>query len=363
VVSSQDSLIAEDVFAPIIGHQHVVELLRRELAAPSQAYMFVGPGSIGKGTIARRFGAALLGSGDADVVRRAIIGVHPDLVLVEPEGRASITVDQARSTVAQASLTPMEGARKIFLFAEAGMLNDEAANALLKTLEEPTRSTIFILVTESEDDLPDTIASRCRTVVFGRVADEEVVAGLERVGIEGEQALQTARIAGGRPGLALALATQPEVAQYRRAWLSVPLRLPQHPGDAFLLADEIMTAAGPLLKALQSRQEAEVAGADGEGGAGRALKDRHERELKRTTSALYVTGLEMLAGFYRDAAAAQFGGAVRNADIPSGALTKVLPAAALRNAHRVLSTVESLEAHQRPQLAFASLFADLGLAD
>ena len=50
-------------------------------------------------------------------------------------------------------------------------MNDEAANALLKTLEEPTASTVFVLVTESEDDLPDTIASRCRTVVFGRVPD------------------------------------------------------------------------------------------------------------------------------------------------------------------------------------------------
>jgi DNA polymerase-3 subunit delta' len=348
------------VFDDVIGHAAVVDLLRNEADHPAQAYLFVGPASGGKAHVARRFAAQLLSPDDPDDRRRVLAGTHPDVVLVEPDGRTAITVDQARHTVSQASLAPLEGNRKVFLLEEGGMLNDEAANALLKTLEEPTPSTIFILVAESEDELPDTIASRCRTVVFGRVAPEEVIAGLVRLGIDEEQAAQAARISGGRPGLAVALATQPEVAAFRRSWLSVPLQIPEHPGDAFTLAEAVAGATEPLLAALRTRQQSELAALEAEGGGGRAVKERHERELKRATSALFVSGLEILAGFYRDVAAAQLGAPVRNPDIPSTALTRIRPAAAVANAERVLDTIDSLRANQRPMLALAALFSDLG---
>lgn len=346
-------------FGDVIGHPGVVRLLGEDLAHPAQAYLFVGPSNVGKAAVARRFAAALLCAEDERCMSRAIRGAHPDLTVVEPLGTASITVDQARATVSQASLSPLEGSRKIFLFEEAGILNEEAANALLKTLEEPTASTIFILVAESEDDLPATIASRCRSVVFGRVAEEEVSAGLEAQGVDPDQAADAARISGGRPGLAIGLATQPEVAGFRRLWLSVPLRLSEHPGEAFLLADEVSAAARPLVAALEDRQKSEVERLEAEGGAGRALRERHQREMKRATISLYVTGLEILAGFYRDAAAAQLGGRARNPDIPVASLTRVLPSDALANAERVLDTIDALRSNQRPQLAFAALFSQL----
>ncbi|MFQ5947608.1 MAG: ATP-binding protein, partial [Acidimicrobiia bacterium] len=157
-------------FRDVVGHQQVLALLGEEVARPTQAYLFIGPSSVGKATVARRFASLLLCSADNEDCRRRVIGgTHPDLVLVEPDGRTSLTVDQARATVAQAVLAPIEADRKVFLFEEAGMMNDEAANALLKTLEEPTASTIFILVAEAEDELPATVASRARTVYFGRV--------------------------------------------------------------------------------------------------------------------------------------------------------------------------------------------------
>ncbi len=349
-----------DIFSDLIGHRHVIDLLRSEVENPAQAYLFVGPASTGKASAARRFAAVLLCGSDPGCSRRVLEGAHPGVVLVEPEGRASITVDQARRTVAQASLSPLEGARKVFLFEEGGMMNDGAANALLKTLEEPTRSTIFLLVAESKDDLPETVASRCRTIVFGRVSEEEVREGLLELGINVDHAEQAARISGGRPGLARALATQPAVASYRRVWLSVPMRLPEHPGDAFMLAEEVTSATEPLLHALKQRHRDESASYDSEGGGGKALRERQERALKGASSALHVSGLEILAGFYRDAAAAQFGGPVRNSDVPPKAFTSVHPARAVRNATRVLETIDALRANQRPQLAFAALFSDLG---
>lgn len=245
-------------FDGLIGHDRVIGLLENEIAAPAHAYLFAGPSSVGKATVAHRFAAALLcdHGGQHDVpcssCRRSISGNHPDLLAVEPDGRTALSVEQARATVAQAPMSPVEGDRKVFVFDEAGSMSEQAANALLKTLEEPTASTVFVLVVESEDDLPATIASRCRSVQFGRVREEVLVAALRLRGLGEEQAGEAARISGGRPGLALGLATNPDLASYRDVWLSVPVRVSPHPGEAFRLADEVLEAAEPLLKSLDT---------------------------------------------------------------------------------------------------------------
>lgn len=346
------------LFDDVIGHGAVTDLLQRELASPSQAYLFVGPSSSGKATVARLFAAGLLcGDGDPGCLRRASEGNHPDLAMIEPDGKTSLTVERARATVARAALSPVEGDRKVFLIEEAGLMSEGAANSLLKTLEEPSVSTIFILVTESEDDLPATVASRSRTVFFGRVPDPEVVAALEARGIDPEHAAHAARTAGGRPGLALMLATRPEVAAFRDAWLSIPRRLLSAPGEAFRLAEVIVAASDPLLEGVADRQNAEQSAHDE--GSAKAAKERHERERRRAKTALHITGLEMLASWYRDAAAAQFGAEARNRDIAGADLVSVTPATAIAHAERVLQTIDSLEANQRPDLALASLFADL----
>ena len=93
-------------FDAVIGHRGVIELLEREIVEPAQSYLFVGPSNVGKATIARRFAAALLCGDDEACFGRVLAGVHPDLVLVEPEGRASITVDQARRVVSHRQPAP-----------------------------------------------------------------------------------------------------------------------------------------------------------------------------------------------------------------------------------------------------------------
>lgn len=347
-------------FDGVVGHRRVLELLTAELATPAQAYLFVGPEGTGKATVARRFAAALLAGGSGDAFRRAIDGVHPDLTLVDPAGAASITVDQARAVVSGSTLTPLEADRRLYVFEEGGLMNDEAANALLKTLEEPAATSIFVIVATSEDELPATIASRCRTIVFGRVGDDDIVTALVASGADSDRAEQAARISGGRPGLAVALVTRPDIAEYRRRWLSVPGELTGHPGDAFRLAGELLAATEPLLEALRERHAAEAAAGGFDGLSPKALRERHDRQVKRAASSLWATGLEILAGFYRDVAAAQVGAPVRNTDIPVAQLTRVMPSQAMAHADRVLETIESLEANQRPQLAIAALFAELG---
>ncbi len=347
-------------FSDLVGHGDVLRLLTQELATPAQAYLFVGPSNVGKATAARRFAAALIGGEDEAAVRRAKEGKHPDLIVVVPDGRASITVGQARSMVADAVRSPLEADRKVFLLEEASLLNDEAANALLKSIEEPIASTMFILVAESEDDLPATIGSRCRTIVFGRVSEADIAQGLEQQGVAGDRAAEAARISGGRPGLAVALATEPAVARFREAWLGVPDRLTGHPGDAYLLVQDVLDATDPLLDAVKRRQENDNEVAYGTGAVPKLAVERNQRELARSSDALYATGLELLASFYRDTAAAQFGGAVQNTDVSVSSLTKVSPRTAVRNADRVLEAIDSLAANQRPSLAFAALFVDLG---
>jgi DNA polymerase-3 subunit delta' len=347
-------------FKGMIGHQAVRDLLEAELENPSHAYLFVGPSNVGKATAARLFGAELVGAGDADAVRRAVAGSHPDLVLVAPEGRTSITVDQARAIVAASVLSPLEAESKVFLLEEASMLNDEAANALLKTIEEPIRSSSFILVADSEFDLPATIASRCRTIVFGRVSEADISEGLQEQGIDPVRAGEAARISGGRPGLALALASEPAVAAFRDEWLAVPAAITDHPGDAYRTASKVLAATEPLLAAVKVRQEAEIEQNHPDGNIPKAVQDRQHRELARASDALYVTGLELLASFYRDIAASQMGAEVQNTDMPVALLTRMDAKAAVVNADRIFGAIDALHANQRPNLALAALFVDLG---
>ena len=343
-----------NLFDGVIGHDRVVEMLEREAERPAHAYLFTGPTGVGKATVARRFAGALLCPGDPDGVRRVNDATHPDLHLVEPEGRTALTVEQARRTVASAVRTPVEADKKVFLFEEAGMMNDEAANALLKTLEEPSSTAVFILVTESEDDLPATVASRCRVVRFGRAGEADIREALVDRDYHPEQADEAARISGGRPGLALALAEESEVAEYRKVWLGIPGQLSTRAGDAFRLAEHVVAAAHPLLAAIEDNYGTPE---------NREQQDRIERATRRAATALQVTGLEILASWYRDSAAAQFGAPVRNTDVPAVEFASIRPQAAVRRAERVLATVEVLEGNQRPVLAFASLFADLAVIE
>jgi DNA polymerase-3 subunit delta' len=344
-------------FEGIIGHRRVLELLFREASAPASAYLFVGATGVGKATAARRFAAILLcpTSGRHETpcrsCRLAAAGTHPDLVLVEPEGRQRLGVEQARSTIQQSVMTPVESSRKLFLLEEAGSMTEQAANALLKTLEEPSPTSVFVLVAESEDDLPTTVASRCRTIHFGRVDEQELAEGLVARGVDPDRAAGLAGVSGGRPGLALTLLSIPAISEFRQAWLGVPGRVTDRPGESFALAAEMLETVDPLLEAVDVAE-----------GETKAQRERADRERRRARQALLVTGLEILASWYADAAAVQFGGPVRNRDVPVAELTRVAPSVAVRTSEMVLDAAADLRANLRPQLLLADLFASMGAA-
>ena len=215
-------------------------------------------------------------------------------------------------------------------------MSEGAANALLKTLGGAQRHHRL----RPRVRLRRGPAGHARLPVqdhpLRRVDEAEVVAALEQAGVESEQATEAARLGAGRPGLALGLATQHEVASFRRAWLAVPGRVSARPGDSFVLAEELLDGLDPLLAGVEEHSLAEP-----------ASKEKRERDNHRARRAARL-GVEILASWYLDAAAVQFGATPRNRDLDLTDLTEVPPDVAVAAAERVLDAAVELRANQRP---------------
>jgi DNA polymerase III subunit delta' len=181
-------------------HPHARAALASALAGrPSHAYLFHGPAGSGKRTAARALAAALLAEGavDPDGVRlRVAHGTHPDLTWVAPSGAHEMLVgDVAEPVVAAAAMTPFEATRRVFVLERADTLIDQAANKLLKTLEEPAPFVHLVLLTDRLGELLPTIRSRCLLVRFDALSADDLAARLERDGVPSEQAAACARLA------------------------------------------------------------------------------------------------------------------------------------------------------------------------
>ena len=181
---------------------------------PSHAYLLHGPAGSGKRGIARAFAGALLADGAPDdgaaraVRDRVQRGTHPDLTWVKPSGAAEMLVsDIDESVVAAAARTPFEASRRVFVIEGAETLNEQAANRLLKTLEEPPAYAHLLLVSDRREEVLATIASRCVHVRFDAPSAETIAQGLAVQGtVEGSMARACARLALGDAGRARMLA-------------------------------------------------------------------------------------------------------------------------------------------------------------
>ncbi len=196
-------------FSEIVGHQRSLKTLKRALVSGhlSQAYLFYGPRGVGKATCALAWGQILLcregsGCGRCPSCLKAGRGSHPDFLLVSPQG-SQISIASIRELKKWLSFSPLEGLRRVVILDEAEKLGREAANALLKILEEPPEGTHFVLVAPREEDLLPTIVSRCQRLYFGPLSPQETEKVLLRRGLSPEEARFAAGLALGSPGEAL----------------------------------------------------------------------------------------------------------------------------------------------------------------
>jgi len=201
------------VLAGTENHPHAAAVLGAAVppeGAPSHAYLFHGPAGSGKRAVARAFATALLAEGASDpanVAHRVEAGVHPDLTWVAPTSSAGILVgDVDEAVVSAASRTPFEAQRRVFVIERADELNDQAANRMLKTLEEPAAFAHLVLLTSRPANVLPTIASRCQPVRFDAPSSAEIADLLGRHGIPPETAQACGRLALGDAERALALA-------------------------------------------------------------------------------------------------------------------------------------------------------------
>jgi DNA polymerase-3 subunit delta' len=207
----------------IDAHPHARAVLEPALAQgnASHAYLFHGPAGTGKRAIARAFAASLLADGARDpgtVADRVARDCHPDLTWVTPSGAAEMLVaDIEEPVVAAAARTPFESARRVFVLEGVDTMNDQAANRMLKTLEEPPAFAHLLLLTDRREDVLATIASRCQQVRFDPLPSARIAERLELEGVEAERARACARLAMGDAGQAVRLASDEGVALRARA--------------------------------------------------------------------------------------------------------------------------------------------------
>jgi DNA polymerase-3 subunit delta' len=366
------------VFGQLAGQDQVVEQLQAALGSSglTHAWLFTGPPGSGRSIAARAFAAALLcanqGCGECASCRQIAAGGHADLLLVRPDG-LSYGVKQTRDLVLKAAASPVYGGWRVILFEDADRATEQAANALLKAIEEPPPRTIWLLCAPSAADLPTTIRSRCRLITLRTPPTAAVAAILEREGISQERALNAARASLGHVGRARRLATDPQAAHRRAEVLRVPLRVTGL-AEAFGAAEALVQAAEAeavaTTEALDVPERDALRQAFGEGSTGKgvatairgaagALKELEDRQKSRATrikrDSLDLALLD-LAAFYRDVLAVQLAADVELANASQDADLRALaqastPRSTVRRIEAIMLCRERLAASVAPLLA------------
>lgn len=301
-----------DVWTEVVGQDRAVQQLQAAAARPVHAYLLVGPAGSGKRATAVAFASVLLGIDaavrGADVDRAVALALtenHPDLHVVEPEG-ARLSVDEARAIVTSASRSPVEGRRKVIVLSEFHRVERFGA-ILLKTIEEPPESTVFLILADEVPPELVTIASRSVRIDLGPVPEEAMVDRLVEEGTPVETARIAAAAAAGDLGRARLLVGDPALAVRRDSWSSVPHRIDGTGYTAAQLVDEVLAHIDAAQEALDQRQQAEREelqdriDAYGQRGSGaKDLESRHKREVRRHRTSELRFGLATMAGVYRD---------------------------------------------------------------
>jgi DNA polymerase-3 subunit delta' len=325
----------------VVGQERALNALRQAVVRPGHAYLLVGPRGSGIEDAAREFAAMLIGVADDERGTRLVMrSVHPDVVEFEPGGASYRVKEDVRDRILpEAARAPIEGERKVLVLFEAERLRgnqNESANAMLKTLEEPPDRTVVVLVTGAADDLLPTIRSRCQRIDFDPIADDDVRAVLEREGVPASDAATLASLAGGQLARARALAGR--LGPLRSVFASAPARVDGYGATAFAIAQEFDAAVEDAAAAVDRQQKEELAAFDAEmerlgyaereaARMRRRIDERHKRETRRTRIDLLIEGVTAIESVYRDALASP--APALNADRPALQVTPRGAAAAL----------------------------------
>jgi DNA polymerase-3 subunit delta' len=299
-----------NAFDGVLGQPGVVAQLQAAVVAPVHAYLLLGTPGAGARAAAEGFAAALLcpngGCGECRDCRLALAGEHPDVLFYTPQGASLLRAD-GEEIIRLALRSPVEGRRKVLVLADMHRVS-VVAPMLLKTIEEPPESTIFVVLADHVPPELVTIASRCVRIEVPSLPSTVVRDLLVAEGCAPELAETAAGAAMGSLDRARLLASDPGLVGRREEWARVPRRLDGSGAAVAVVVEELLGlvqgAAAPLL----ARQEAEGAELEervavyGERGSGRKrLEDIHKREQRRHRAEELRFGLATLADRYRSA--------------------------------------------------------------
>ncbi len=346
-------------FASFPEQEEAKRLLAAALAeGPAHAYLFHGPAGVGKRRAAYAFAGELIG--DAGRVERR---THPDLYVLEPVGD-QVLIDEIRALRRDLHLRPFEAARRVYVILDAHTMNEAAADALLKDLEEPPDYAVVVLIADELGSLPETIRSRCQLVPFRRLSESAVRAEVlaQAPGIEEDELAAIARLAAGRLDRAARL-LDPDGRGRRDALLEVARSV--YADDAF----DPGQAARTLLDGIKERGARARTAAEETVEAleltAREADQRVRRAQRRAERDELLASLEELGWWYRDLIATAVGaeGAVvhsdRVQDLAADASRERIPGAEAA-CEAVRETWRSFEEFNiAPQLALEALLIRL----
>lgn len=322
---SENREVLPPVLRDVPGQEGATAFLSRAVPQPHHAYLFSGPEGSGKRLAMRAYAAALLcadgGCGQCRACRLALGERHPNMSVLEPTGpdilvgKDAADPNTARGFVRGAHLTPPEPGRKVMVVLQADRLRTEAADVLLKVLEEPPGDTVFILLSARTTDLPDTIRSRCQEIAFPPLAESFVVETLVREGVGEDRARLASRLSGANVGRARRIAVDERGLVFRDAALAAAARATRGPGGALGAAEDLAAAAKEFRQRLSEEIEGELSpfmderGKPEEAfrGVVRRLQERHERRLRRAEREFLDWSLLALAAAFRDAVVVRSG--------------------------------------------------------
>lgn len=360
----------------------------------THAWLITGPPGSGRSVAALCFAAALQctsdgvpGCGECRACTTTMAGTHADVRRIVPEG-LSIAVKEMREIVQIASRRPGTGRWQIVVIEDADRLTEGAANALLKVVEEPPPSTVFLLCAPSVDpeDIAITLRSRCRHVALTTPSVDAIADVLiSGDGLPADDARWAASVSGGHVGRARRLATDPEARERRKRALGLA-RDAATPARAFAAAEEMVAVAEAEALALTAgRNETETeelktalgAGGTGKGtaattrGTAGALKELERRQKSRQTRAsrdALDRALIDLATYFRDALLVSSGASAVTANHPDMAekvaamADHVPPDRLLRCIEAVLECRDALAMNVKPKFAVDAMVATVGQA-